>query len=205
MSKHRNKNALRMQIAYEAARILTDQGGHSYQSARIKAANRLGLNRANLLPGNAEIQLALAENQRLFQSDTHPHILKNLRQIAKEAMQAFSEFRPRLVGGVMDGTATKESDIQLYLFAETAEAILFKLRDLNIPWQEEEKSLLYTHHLRKTHPVFLIHADNTGIRLIVLPLKAERQPPLSRVTMRPELGISITMLKQIPDQPDNKK
>ena len=197
MSKHRNNNAQRMQIAYEAARILTDQGGRDYQGARIKAANRLGLNSANLLPSNAEIQQALSENQRLFQCDSQPQALRELRQIAKEAMQAFIEFRPRLVGSVMDGTASDKSDIQLYLFAETAEAVLYKLSDLNIPWHEEERALRYANHQKTNHPAFLIHAGNREIRLIVLPPIVERQPPLSSVTLRPEPGINLAALNQL--------
>jgi hypothetical protein len=199
MGQHRNNNALRMQIAYEAARILADQGGRDYHGARTKAANRLGLNSANLLPSNAEIQQALTENQRLFESSSQPEALKKLRNQAKEAMLAFSDFKPRLTGSVMDGTADSGSDIQLYLFADTPESILFKLKDLNIPWHEEDKILRYTNHKQKTHPTFLIHADRAEIRLTALPLESERHPPISPITQRPEPGITLSTLKQLID------
>ncbi len=199
MGQHRNNYALRMQIAYEAARILADQGGRDYHGARTKAANRLGLNSANLFPSNAEIQQALTENQRLFQSDTQPGSLKKLRYKAKEAMQALTEFKPRLTGSVMDGTANSDSDIQLYLFADTPESILFKLKDLNIPWREEEKTLRYANHKQKTHPTFLIYADGVELRLTALPLGSEHQPAISPITQRPELGITLSALNQLID------
>jgi len=199
MGQHRNNNALRMQIAYEAARILADQGGHDYRSARTKAANRLGLNSANLLPSNAEIQHALTENQRLFQSDTQPESLKKLRINAKEAMQALSQFKPRLIGSVMDGTANSGSDIQLYLFADTPESILFKLKDLGIPWHEEDKTLRYANHQQQMRPTFLIHADSIEIRLTVLPLSDEHHPPISPITQRPEPGVTLSTLNQLID------
>ncbi len=197
MGQHRNNHALRMQIAYEAARILEDQGGRDYQGARTKAAHRLGLNSANLLPSNAEIQQALTENQRLFQSDTQPEALKKLRNKAKEAMQAFIEFKPRLTGSVMDGTANSGSDIQLYLFTDTPENILFKLKDLNIPWHEEDKTLYYAHHKQRSYPAFLIHADGVELRLIALPLSSVHHPPVSPITQRPEPGITLPALKQL--------
>ena len=203
MGQHRNNNALRMQIAYEAARILADQGGQDYGSARTKAANRLGLNSANLLPSNAEIQQALTENQRLFQRDTHPEFLHKLRNHAKEAMQALSEFKPRLIGSVVDGSADSGSDIQLYLFTDVPETVLYKLRDLDIPWHEEDTSLRYSNHQQKNHPTFLIHADRIEIRLIILPLDTERQPPISAITQRPDLGITLPMLNQLIDQAIN--
>jgi len=197
MGQHRNNNALRMQIAYEAARILADQGGRDYHGARTKAANRLGLNSANLLPSNAEIQHALTENQRLFQSDTQPESLKKLRNIAKEAMQALSEFKPHLIGSVMDGTADSGSDIQLYLFADTPESLLFKLKDLDIPWHEEDKILRYANHHQQMRPTFLIHADSIEIRLTVLPLSDQYHPPISPITQCPESGITLTTLNQL--------
>ncbi len=196
MGQHRNNNALRMQIAYEAARILADQDGRDYHGARTKAANRLGLNSANLLPSNAEIQHALTENQRLFQSDTQPESLKKLRNIAKEAMQAFSEFKPHLIGSVMDGTANSGSDIQLYLFVDTPESLLFKLKDLDIPWHEEDKMLRYANQ-QQMRPTFLIHADSIEIRLTVLPLGDQYHPPISPITQRPEPGITLATLKQL--------
>ena len=48
-------NRARQVLAQEAARIIVDQGIRDYRVAKIKAAERLGLNTRGALPGNAEI------------------------------------------------------------------------------------------------------------------------------------------------------
>lgn len=197
MSRSSNNATLRRQIACEAARILSEHGSRDYRSARLKAAARLGLQDSKLMPSNAEIQQALSEHLRLFHHDSQPRALEQLRRLALEAMQAFKAFDPRLTGPVLDGTADADSSIQLYLFTETPEEIIFKLNDMNIPWREEESRLRHSNNRYMSYPTFLIHAKGTAIRMIVLPLSAIRNPPLSPITLRPEQGASITLLENL--------
>lgn len=197
MNKSSNNATLRRQIAYEAARILSDHGSRDYQSARLKAASRLGLQDLKLMPSNAEIQQALSEHLRLFHNDSQPQALERLRRLALEAMQAFKDFNPRLTGPVLDGTADADSSILLYLFTETPEEIIFKLNDMNIPWREKESRLRHSNNRYICYPTFLIHAEGNEIRLILLPLSAVSNPPLNPITQRSEQGASITMLEDL--------
>ena len=45
----------RQLVAQEAARIIVDQGIQDFRIAKLKAADRLGLNKRGSLPGNREI------------------------------------------------------------------------------------------------------------------------------------------------------
>ena len=56
----------RQLLAQEAARIIVDQGLRDYRVAKIKAAERLGMNSRGALPGNAEIEQAISEHLRFL-------------------------------------------------------------------------------------------------------------------------------------------
>ena len=60
---------LRLHIAYLAARLMAEDGGLDYGSAKSKAARQAGLADTNLLPDNHEIEAALREYQGLYQKD----------------------------------------------------------------------------------------------------------------------------------------
>src|SRR3970040_2866930 len=57
---------LRQHIATDAARIMAEEGVRDFQSAKRKAAARLGLPETRHLPGNDEVDSALQEHLRLF-------------------------------------------------------------------------------------------------------------------------------------------
>jgi len=62
MSKRMNPRAehLRLALAQEAARIMSEQGIDDYRLAKRKAAERLGATDIAVLPKNSEIEAALA-------------------------------------------------------------------------------------------------------------------------------------------------
>ena len=81
MTKRSNPRAehLRRALAQEAARIMAEQGIDDYRLAKRKAAERLGATDIAVLPKNTEIEEALADHQRLFESHTHSSTLRDLR------------------------------------------------------------------------------------------------------------------------------
>src|SRR5581483_6512174 len=123
----RNGNArsgnLRRALAQEAARIMAQQGIHDFLTAKRKAADRLGVTDSSALPRNTEIEAALVEYQRLFETGAHRRSLDAQRRAALQAMHWLSQFQPRLVGSVLSGTATEHADIQLHLFADRPENV----------------------------------------------------------------------------------
>jgi hypothetical protein len=187
----------RQRMAYEAARIMVEQGLADFDRARRKAAVRTGILDRRSWPSNEAIAEALLTQRRLFQGLSHARELEQLRQVAIEAMGAFHGFSPRLIGPVLDGAGPVEPGVQLYLFAERPEEVVFRLLDQQIPWQERERSFRYRGGERRSHPVFRFFAGETPVELIVLPRSALRNPPLDPVTERPERGASREELERL--------
>gem|GEM_PF-4742373 len=79
MSGRNRSNIRRQRLAYEAARIMVDQGIRGFGHARRKAAERAGIDDRRLWPKNGEIQAALLQQQRLFQGAQRESELTGLR------------------------------------------------------------------------------------------------------------------------------
>ena len=189
---------LRQRIAYEAARLMAEEAIADHDQARRKAAARVGVPNTRLWPSNAEVQEALVQQQRLFQP-AQPQALRILRERALEAMRAFARFRPRLVGPVLDGTADRTTRVTLQVFADTPDDVLHALLEQRIPWQERERQVRYAGGAKKAHPAFRFVAGGVAVELLVLPSLAQRNPPLSPLTERPERGAGIGQLEALLD------
>lgn len=187
----------RCRLAYEAARILAEQGDQAFDRARRKAAERTGIVNRREWPTNEEIQDALLEQHRLFQSERIAADLRRLREQAVAAMGAFARFLPRLVGPVLYGTGDLRQGVRMHLFADSPEELMFTLIDQGIPWQEREEALRYSGGVRRAHPVFAFVAGEIPFTLVVLPLQGLRNPPLDPVTERPERGADREALRRM--------
>lgn len=194
----RAKNpALRQRIAFEAARILVDQGSHDFPAAKRKAAERLGCTDRRQLPDNAEIELALREYQRLFRNERQSVELMRLRRLAAEAMEAMAVFSPRLVGPVLEGSADAHSKVQLHLFADAPEQIALFLMDRHIPYQLSERSLRYRGGTAQNCPIYRFRAGETEMELTVFPSICLRQSPLSPLDDQPQRRASLAQLREL--------
>lgn len=174
----------RILVSQEAARIIVDEGIKDYQLAKRKAAERLRIDDRRRLPRNTEIEQAVLERHRLFRADTQPDHLKTLRQAALNAMRLLGAFKPRLVGSVLNGAASKHADVNLHLFADAVEDVLFLLMDKNIPYRSLERRLRHYDEVRY-HPALRLAIDGVEIEAVVLPPKSLRHPPLSPVDGKP--------------------
>ncbi len=119
-------------MAQEAARIMAEHGVHDFLTAKRKAAERYGNPDDAAWPRNTEIEAALIEYQRLFAADTHGSRLQRQRSAALAAMRRLTRFEPRLVGPVLNGTATSHSDVQLHLFTDQPEIVGLELLDRGV-------------------------------------------------------------------------
>ena len=188
MSQRNRSNPRRHQRAYDAARILDEQGGGEFDRARRKAAERAGVANKRFWPSNEEIQDALLAQRRLFQCERQTAELHRLRKQALAAMHNFSRFMPRLVGPVLTGAAGRSGGVRLHLFAENPEDVVFALLEQAIPWHERERTLRFGGGVRRVLPVFTFVAGETAFELVILPLAGIRNPPLDSVSERPEKG-----------------
>jgi hypothetical protein len=188
---------LRRQIALEAARLMSEHGIRDFHLAKRKAAERLGAGEDVGLPKNSEIEDALREHQRLFHADEQPARLRQLREVAREAMHFFVRFQPRLVGPVLDGTADRHSAVCLHLFSDAPEDVVAFLGEQGIPYEEQNRRLRTSHDAQREYPVLLFSADEVAIDLTVLPLDAIRQAPLDRIGDRPMRRAALAALEEL--------
>jgi hypothetical protein len=176
---------LRHAVAEEAARIMAEQGIDDFLVAKRKAAERLGVVDASILPRNTEIEAALFARRRLFPDGRQEAALADLRRSALEAMRLMADFEPRLVGPVLTGTASPHSDINLHLFSESAEAVSIRLEERGVPHETLERRLRFERDRTVTFPAFRFVAGRQAVDAVVFPLDGIRQSPSSPVDGKP--------------------
>jgi hypothetical protein len=175
----------RAAIAEEAARLMLEHGLADYRAAKSRALERLGLGSNAPLPGNDEIEAALAARQRIFRSDTQDGLIEQLRRDALEVMEGLEEFHPRLVGPVLSGNATDHSSIDLHLFADAPEVVAAQLDLLGYGF----KSIQLRHRWRRGEseqlPGYRVFAGDNECLISVFPMKRRGHAPLSPVDGKP--------------------
>jgi len=188
----------RRRIAVEAARLISEQGLRDYGIAKRKAADRLGIAAADTsLPKNSDIEEALREYQRLFDAQDQPGRLRQLREVAREALQFFAPFEPRLVGAVLDGSADRHSSVCLHVFSDEVERVIGFLDEHSIPLEQQDRPLRLSRETTRDFPALLFKAGATPIDLTVLPTDLLRQAPLDRNGDKPMRRATLAMLDQM--------
>ena len=188
---------MRRRIAVEAARLISEHGIRDYHQAKVKAAERLGIDVDTALPKNAEIEAALREYQRLFDAEDQPRRLRELRESAREALQFFARFEPRLVGAVLDGSADRHSSVCLHVFSDDAESVAGFLDERGIPYELQSRPLRLTRDVQREFPAFVFSAGETPVDVTVLPEELLRQAPLDRSGEKPMRRASLAMLDEL--------
>jgi hypothetical protein len=193
---------LRLRVAAEATRLMTESGLRDYQFAKRKAAERLGVFDDFALPKNSEVEAALREHQRLFRAEDQPKTLRSLRATAVEAMRFFAAFEPRLVGAVLEGTADEYSAVCLHLFSDDPDAPARFLDEQGIQFDEQTRRLRVTRDVYAEFPALEFAVDTTTIDLTIFELDDLRQAPLDRIDAKPMRRATLAALQQLLDAPD---
>lgn len=178
----------RQLLAQEAARIIVEQGLRDYRVAKLKAAERLGMNTRGALPGNSEIERAVSEHLTLFGGESHGNFLHGLRETALSAMRLLDTFSPRLVGPVLAGTADENSAINLHVFADSPEAVALYLDEQHIACRLYERRLKGRRgrNVRPdVFPGYEFEFEGEPVEATVFPVDGIRQAPLSPVDGKP--------------------
>lgn len=174
---------------------MSEHGIRDFHRAKRKAAERLGVSDEQALPRNHEIEQALREHQRLFQSDSQPQLLRQRREAAVEAMRFLQNFEPRLVGAVLEGTADAHSAVCLHVFSDDPEAVGIYLREHGVPFETQTRRLRLNRDEQAEYPVLLFAADNLPFDITVLPPNVLRQAPLDRVDEKPMRRASLASVE----------
>ena len=164
---------------------MAEHGIEDFLQAKRKAADRFGMHDIAVLPKNTEIEAALREYQRLFAGGTHDWTLKELRAAALDAMRMLREFQPRLVGPVLNGTATEYSDINLHLFTDRSESVLLRMMDIGIAHEVHERRVKMDAIRSVTYPALRFQTQGRTVDATIFPIDGIRQSPYSPVDGRP--------------------
>jgi len=130
----RQSKHIRCQVAHKAAQMMAEEGISDYAFAKRKAAKFFGLMDGDALPSNDEINDAIKEHQAIFFNEKDKLRLKALRKEALVVMKKLQMFNPCLVGGVLDGTSSRYSIIQINLYVASTKEIEFFLLNNNIKY-----------------------------------------------------------------------
>lgn len=184
-------------VAQEAARIIVNHGIRDYRLAKQKAADRLGMNNRGSLPGNTEIEAAVAEHLQIFGGESHEDHLRLMRVAALSAMELLSAHSPRLVGPVLVGTADENSAVNLHVFADSAETVAMELAEMGINHKPYERRLKSRRGQIELYSGFEFHHSNTTIQVTVFPIDGIRQAPMSPIDGKPMKRVDTNAVQQL--------
>ena len=187
-NRNGNGDRARQRLAQEAARLIVEHGIRDYRIAKTKAAERLGIGTRGALPGNAEIESAVHSHLSLFGGDAHADHLYLLRESALAAMDVLSEFSPRLVGPVLQGTADHNSAVNLHVFSDSPETVALQLHASGYPCRPYERRLKTSRGKGakpETFAGYEFRLENAAIQATVFPVDGIRQSPISPIDGRP--------------------
>ncbi len=172
MGKSLKRDLMREQLAHHAAKLIAEDGIADFASAKRKAARQLGASDTQHLPSNREVEEALHSYRSLYQHESHPDILHQLRTEALICMQQFSAFNPYLTGSVLNGTAGGHSDINLTLYSDDAKAVLLFLLKSKLAFDDGMWRVRLSGR-EETVPSYTLSSESgTQIHIIVLPESA---------------------------------
>jgi len=199
MGRQKNNEAerARLVVAQEAARMIVDHGIRDYRLAKQKAADRLGVAGRGSLPGNAEVEAAVAEHLKIFGRESHADHLRLLRIAALSAMELLVPFTPRLVGPVLVGTADVNSAVNLHLFADSPEAVAMELAGMGVSYRPYERRLKSRRDRTETFAGFEFHHSNSAIQATVFPVDGIRQAPISPIDGKPMKRVDSAAVQQL--------
>lgn len=124
-------------------------------------------------------------HQRLFRGVQHEHSLHQQRRTALDAMQLLRDFEPRLVGPVLNGSATEHADIQLHVFTDSPEALYTHLMDRRYDYEVFERRLRMSAERQVAVPSVRFEFDDGLVEAFVFPRDGIRQAPVSPVDGKP--------------------
>lgn len=157
--------ALRAEIAALAARMIAEDGA-DYGSAKRRAAKQILGNqkiKGDILPDNSQVESEVREYNALFFGDSQPQRLSHLRELAIELMQKLDKFNPYLVGAVLNGTASKHSDIHLHLYTDNSKEVAIFLLNLDIQYEVSES----LNKRREAMETLSFMFQNEGVHLLI--------------------------------------
>src|SRR5260370_11094419 len=188
---------LRQAIALEAARLMYERTESEYYTAKRKAAKRLCRQsvKPEDLPSNAEIRDQIQVFARIHEGHKRTEHLRDMRLEALRLMRLLRAFRPRLIGSVMTGHVRKGSDIDVHVFADSAELITHLLENEGYSFEVERKQIVKFGEARVLTHIH-IH-DRFNYELTVYPEDKAHYVYKSSITGKPIERASIREVEEL--------
>ena len=165
---------------------MAEHGIQDFALAKRKAAERLGVRAGEgALPSNSQVQERLVERQRIFEPEVHDRRLAKLRLVAANVMGLLEGFRPKLVGAVLEGTATQTSPIELHVFSDAPEAVAAVLERSGLRLHDSQRRYRFGRELVEQIPGFDLVVDDEELQVMVFPERGPKHSPLSPVDGKP--------------------
>jgi len=155
------------------------------------------VNARGSLPGNAEIEAAVADHLQIFGGESHEDVLRLMRTAALSAMELLVNFSPRLVGPVLIGTADENSAVNLHVFADSAEAVAMEIGDMGIQFRSYERRLRSRRGQIDVYAGFEFNHRNETIQATVFPIDGIRQAPMSPIDGKPMKRVDIDAVQKL--------
>src|SRR5450830_317949 len=194
-------DALKSEISAVAARMVVEEG-LEFGSAKRRALKQMGLPSRTALPGNDEVEDAVAEYIALFCAETQPAELMALRRLALVWMERMAAFWPHLGGAVWHGTATRLSDIYIQLFCDDSKSAEISLIDHQVDYVPRTVSGFNGEAVE----ALSVHAfcpdlnEDVGVHLLVYDRDDVRGALKSDAKGRPPRGDMVAVRRLLHDQ-----
>ena len=164
----RQLSGIKASIASVAARLMAEDGITDYHQAKRKAARQLGLPEHTAFPDNAEVESQLQAYRSIFHDEKHEERLLAMRHTALELLELLADFRPYLTGSVLDGNAGEHSNIDIFIFADSAKEVEIFLLNRKIDFEHVEP------RNDKAEAVLVMETDTADANLVIFPQQLER-------------------------------
>jgi len=157
--------SVRERVAREAAVLLYSQQEKEYKQAKERAAEALGV---RVLPSNREVAEELDKVADEMEGAARKERLVQMRKEALSIMVVLGDFHPRLVGSVWRGTARKNSDVDVEVFASDPEVVVQRLKEdgLNV-WKAEWQSVTKGEESESAFHIFMLLVSGCEVEVVV--------------------------------------
>lgn len=197
----RRLNQVRMEVAAEAARIIATEGQHNYHAAKKKAAERIGVSERLALPSNVEVKEALHRYLDLYGGPLHQENLQLMRRAAVHIMSLLEGFNPRLVGSVLDGTASRHSRIAIHVFADSIESVVLFFSERDIDFSQEQRQIRWHTGGHRFLPLIVSEFEGHAVELAIFETVNLRQAPPSPIDGKPQHRATLAEVEFLLSEP----
>ena len=186
---------LRNRVAQEAALLLYTSQEKEYKQAKQRAAETLG---SRVLPSNFEVAEELDRIATETEGPQRKEMLHRMRKEAKEMMEMLRLFSPRLVGSVWRGTARKNSDIDIHVFAEDHKTVVDLLQKHGInPNSSEWRSVTKEGEKTSSFHIHATLASGDSLEVVVKSPEQEEKQEKCETYGDVKTGVTLSQLTKI--------